>query len=230
MQYTTLFFDLDETLYPPHSGLWDGIRQRIHDYMQDLLGLPSAEISKLREEYMAQYGTTLRGLQAHHQIDPEEYLAYVHDLPLHTYIRPDPSLRALLLSLPQRRYIFTNADTNHARRVMDVLGVTDCFDGIIDIHAMQFACKPNPTAYLRALELSGETEPTRCVLFEDSPHNLAPAHQMGFLTILVGDRPPTPAAQHIIHNLQQLPAALPQLWDNRSLPKAINSSRAEAAR
>lgn len=230
MQYTTLFFDLDETLYPPNSGLWEGIRQRIHDYMQALLGLPSADINRLREEYMAQYGTTLRGLQAHYHVDTEEYLAYVHDLPLRSYIGPDPNLHDLLLSLPQRRFIFTNADTNHARRVMDVIGVTDCFDGIIDIEALQFISKPDPAAYWRALELAGEPDPSHCVLFEDSAHNLAPARQMGFLTILVGDRPATPAAQHIIHNLHQLPAALPELWNGSSLPNAMCGSGVEVAR
>ena len=44
--------------------------------------LPVEEVDILRRNYFEQYGTTLRGLQIHHQVDTDEYLAYVHDLPL----------------------------------------------------------------------------------------------------------------------------------------------------
>ena len=36
----------------------------------------------MREQYFVTFGTTLNGLRANHGVDPEEYLAFVHDIPL----------------------------------------------------------------------------------------------------------------------------------------------------
>lgn len=214
MSYTTLFFDLDDTLYPCTSGLWGAIRDRMGRYMAERVGLSEAEIPALRRLYFETYGTTLRGLQKHHHVDTDDYLAYVHDLPLEKYIQPNPALCALLVSLPQRRFIFTNADAEHARRVMRVLGVADCFEQIIDIRAMAFSCKPEPLAYLRALALAGDPAPQECVLLDDSPTNLAPARQMGFTTVMINlECAPDPAATYSITDPLSLTQVLPALWN-----------------
>lgn len=214
MSYTTLFFDLDDTLYPCTSGLWGAIRDRMGRYMAERVGLSEAEIPALRRLYFETYGTTLRGLQKHHHVDTDDYLAYVHDLPLEKYIQPNPALRTLLVSLPQRRFIFTNADAEHARRVMRVLGVADCFEQIIDIRAMAFSCKPEPLAYLRALALAGDPAPQECVLLDDSPTNLAPARQMGFTTVMINlECAPDPAATYSITDPLSLTQVLPALWN-----------------
>lgn len=214
MAITTVFFDLDDTLYPPSRGLWELIRQRMHTYMQKLLNLPDEELAALREHYLETYGTTLRGLQMNRAVDTEDFLAYVHDLPLDQYLQPDPVLRELLLSLPKRRWIFTNADVNHARRVVQRLGVSDCFEGIIDIHAIQFASKPNLEAYTHALRIAGETNPQHCVYLDDAIRNLIPAYRLGFYTVWVGSNSPHPIARQSICNLLDLPQAMPWLWNS----------------
>lgn len=212
MRFKNLYFDLDDTLYPASNGLWNAIRDRMNTYMQRMIDLPLPEIINLRQSYLEKYGTTLRGLQTHYEVDRDDYLAFVHDLPLDQYIRPDPNLRTLLLSLPQRRWIFTNADGNHARRVMQILGVQDCFDGIIDIRAIDFACKPEQVAYERALAITGVDNPGECVIFDDAARNLAPAHSMGFYTILVGKNGPEPVADQVISSMHELKERVPQLW------------------
>lgn len=215
MPYTTLFFDLDDTLYPHGSGLWDAIRERMTSYMYARLNLPQDQVPALRRSYYENYGTTLRGLQIHHDVDVDDYLAYVHDVPLQSFLQPDPQLRALLARLPQSKWIFTNADIDHARRVLAVLDLADCFDGVIDVRAMQFTCKPEPQAYHLALQVSGESRPHRCVLLDDSPTNLAPARAMGFTTILVGQNGAHPSAHHTIPRLHELPSVLPELWSQK---------------
>ena len=213
MPYTTLFFDLDDTLYANSNGLWGVIRARMGQYMVEVLGLPDDEVPALRRSYFETYGTTLRGLQIHHHVDADDYLEYVHDLPLERYIRPNPALRGLLLSLPQQRWIFTNADANHARRVMAILGVQDCFNGIVDIRAMEFACKPEPAAYQRALALAGNPQPQQCILLDDSATNLQGALQIGFTTLWISQNGSShPAAQYTLSNLLELPQKLPCLW------------------
>ncbi len=216
MRYTTLFCDVDDTLYPSGNGLWEAIRRRMGQYMAERLGLPADQIPALRRFYFETYGTTLRGLQRHYNVDSDEYLAYVHDLPLKQYIQPAPQLRQMLRSLPQQRWIFTNADANHARRVLAVLGLSDCFEGVIDVRAIQVACKPELVAYQRALELAGSPPPEQCVLVDDSASNLLPAHQMGFTTLLVSqDGRGNPAADFCLPDLLCLPQVLPELWDGQ---------------
>lgn len=213
MRFKSLYFDLDDTLYPASSGLWNAIRDRMNAYMQRLINLPLSEIISLRQSYLERYGTTLRGLEADFDVDRDEYLAFVHDLPLENFIQPDPCLRTLLLSLPQHRWIFTNADGNHARRVINILGLDDCFDGIIDIWAIDFACKPDEIAYRRALAITGDDNPTECIIFDDAWRNLAPAQEIGFYTILVGKNGNGASPDKIITSLHDLKSNMPELWE-----------------
>jgi len=212
MRFNSLYFDLDDTLYPPGSGLWDAIRQRMNEYMQGFIDLPIPEITKIRQSYLEEYGTTLRGLQAHYDVDADDYLTFVHDLPLERYIQPDPNLHTLLLSLPQRRWIFTNADSNHAKRVLSILGISDCFEGIIDIRAIDFACKPDKIAYQKALAIATDTDPLRCVIFDDAIRNLYPARELGFFTVLVGKDGKEPSVDRTLSSLHEMRECLPELW------------------
>jgi putative hydrolase of the HAD superfamily len=211
--YHTLFFDLDETLYPPGNGLWHAISARMNEYMVQRLGLPSDRVPDLRHSYYETYGTTLRGLQANHQVDAQDFLRFVHDLPLAELLQPDPELRPLLLSLPQTKWICTNADRAHAERVVRFLGIADCFRGVIDIWAADFEPKPAAAFYQRALEIAGVNNPQGCVILDDLPRNLAPARAMGFTTVLVRPNVASdPAANYAIPDLHSLPGAFPELW------------------
>lgn len=213
MPYTTLFFDLDDTLYASGNGLWSAIRERMSLYMYERLGLPQAEIPGLRRHYYETYGTTLRGLQKHFNVDADEYLAYVHDLPLSQYIQADPELVILLDGLKQSKWIFTNADDAHARRVLATLQLNNCFHGIVDVRAMQFHCKPEPESFQIAMQLAGEDDPQRCLMLDDSPANLAPARALGFGTVLVGRNGDDLQADYSITRLNELRSVLPELWE-----------------
>jgi len=215
MRYTTIFFDLDGTLYSDQTGLWEAIKARMSSYMADRLGLPWESIPELRSHFYRTYGTTLRGLQIHYQVDPDDYLAYVHDLQLENYLEKTPELRKMLESLPQVCWIFTNADVEHARRVLKILDVLDCFEGIIDVHAIEFACKPEPVAYQRALTLAGEPDPQRCLILDDSVENLLAARELGFTTVLVGwDGVHPQTNSYRIPNILALRESLPELWED----------------
>jgi putative hydrolase of the HAD superfamily len=185
-------FDLDNTLYPAGSGLWEEIGARISLYLTERMGFARDDAAALRRRYLAAFGTTLNGLRHDFQIDPHDYLAFVHDLPLERYLRPDPALDAMLGRLPLTKVVFTNADARHARRVLDQLGVTHRFARIIDILSLDFVNKPNPLAYQRALEQLAAA-PAECLFIEDTAANLPPAHELGMLTVLLG-QPPAAAA------------------------------------
>jgi putative hydrolase of the HAD superfamily len=180
-------FDLDDTLYAPRTGLWDAIGERINLFMIERLGLSPAQASALRHQYFESFGTTLNGLRHHYHVDPQDYLAFVHDLPLEDYLQPDPALNGMLARLPLTKAIFTNADAAHVARVLERLGVTRHFQHIVDIQALGFVNKPQPEAYVRALALIG-ARPQECVFADDSRRNLLPAGALGMLTVLVSEQ------------------------------------------
>ena len=208
MSFSTFFFDLDETLYPASSGLWEAIRGRINLYLRERMGFSQEEIDARRESYFREYGTTLRGLQANYPVDMEDYLAFVHAISLDQYIHPDPALRSMLAGLPGRKYIFTNADRAHAERVMKVLGVQDQFDGILDVHVIAPFCKPMPEAFGLALKAAGGPVPHECVLIDDQARITRAARQLGFYAVLMGKDGSSPDADAVIASLLDLPSAL----------------------
>lgn len=186
MTLTTLFFDLDDTIYPASTGLWQAIKARMDVYMHERMGFAPEEIPALRERLFQTYGTTLRGLEMEYTVNTQEYLAFVHDLPLGDYLRPDPVLRQVLKGLHYQKFIFTNADAAHAQRVLDAVGVRDCFDGIVDINAVAPYCKPMPESFAIALRLAGESDPQRCLLIDDIARTTQAAMQAGLFSILYG--------------------------------------------
>ena len=186
MHYTTLFIDLDDTVYPAQSGLWDVIKQRISLYMHERLHMDWDVIPGKRTYYYKNFGTTMRGLMRDYDIDKTDYLQFVHDVPLENYISRDDELRHVLSDLPQRKVIFTNADTPHAERVMKILGIRECFDQIIDINDIYPDCKPMPVSFQKALKIAGETSASHCAFIDDSIANLISARQAGFYTVRVG--------------------------------------------
>lgn len=208
MRFTTIFFDLDDTLYPASSGLWNVLKTRMSDYMREQMSIPENEIGRLREKYFREYGTTLRGLQANHKIDVQDYLAYVHDAPLTDYLYPDPEQQSVLASLPTRNLIFTNADEPHAKRILQALEIEKYFSDIVDVNRMSPYCKPNPESFVIAMNAANETDPSRCVMIDDLPHTTRAARDYGMFALLYGQDEPHPDADACFTNWRDLPALL----------------------
>lgn len=203
-------FDLDDTLYPAHCGLWPAIGDRIDRYLVERVGLPALGVREQRRLWFDTFGTTLNGLRAEHHVDPADYLAFVHDLPLADYIQPNPALDALLTRLPVEKIIFTNADAPHAQRVLAQLGIAQHFPTIIDIQALSFANKPDPRAYRFVLDHLGAAA-EECFFVDDAPRNLQPARLLGMTTVLVSPQPVTARVarvDYVIDDILSLDTAL----------------------
>ena len=76
----TWVFDLDNTLYPAGSDLWPKIDHRITLYIMALHGLDGLSARALQKFYYQRHGTTLRGLMEADGIEPDAFLAFVHDI------------------------------------------------------------------------------------------------------------------------------------------------------
>jgi len=208
MQYTTIFFDLDDTLYSSSNGLWQTIKERMNTYMRDRMGFAEEDIPRLREKYFRQYGTTLRGLQANHAVDEQDFLAFVHDIPLGDYLQPNPVVRKVIASLPTRNLVFTNADASHARRVLTALDLNDLFEAIVDVNAVAPYCKPMPESFKIAMRIAGESDPAKCVMIDDLPRTIQAAREAGMFGILCGRPGMEEATGTVLANWEQLPSLL----------------------
>ena len=186
-----LLFDVDETLYPHSSSLWPLLRERIMQYMVERVGLTRPAAEALREQYLKQYGTTTRGLHLHNGIDIDEYLEYVHDVPINTVLFNDPELNSVLAQIPIEQCLFTNATHQHALNVTVALGISHHFTRIFGLEDFDFVSKPDPRPYeivLKSLGAQGD----ECILIEDSLRNLETGKQMGMTTVLVDGQVPVP--------------------------------------
>ena len=199
-----LLIDLDDTLYPQDNGLWELIRVRINQYLVNELHFSEEEAPAIRHRLWRQYGTTLCGLQMEYKVDMDAYLDFVHDVPIENKLSHDQALDRILNTLPQHKVIFTNASAAHAQRVINLLGVTDHFEAIVDIYALAPYCKPQVEAFQTVLE-NVQTLPDACLLIDDSPINLDAAQSLGMATLSVGNRVHT-SSPHIrtIHDLLSL--------------------------
>ncbi len=163
------------------------IRMRIDDYLFEKMGFPREKIPIIRQELFQQYGTTLRGLQQVYGVNEKEYLDFVHDVPIEGRLQKDPSLELFLSSLSGTRYIFTNADRNHAIRILNAMELEKYFTGIIDIHSIVPFCKPQMESFQIALKIAGNPDPGKCLVVDDAPRNLESAKQLGMHTILCSE-------------------------------------------
>ncbi len=211
--YSTLFLDLDETLYPHSNGLWEKIGDRITRFMVTRLDMNEENAQDLRARYLSEYGTTLNGLRANHGVDPDDYLEYVHDVPIHEHIEPAPHLRQMLASIRIKKIIFTNSQGSHVKRVLNALDVSDQIDDIIDIYALNFTNKPRPEAYAQALKIADSPDPKTCILADDRFVNLMPAAELGMTTVLVGANEGDAIITHHIEEITDLVEYIPELAD-----------------
>ncbi|EFJ45366.1 hypothetical protein VOLCADRAFT_82194 [Volvox carteri f. nagariensis] len=233
-----LLVDLDDTLYRVHQ-IPAIVKQRIQEYMVKKLGIPQDEVAAKTTELYLAYGTTLAGLVATgYRIDYDDWHEFVHQgaLDYDTLLQPDPSLRDILCSIDLPKYILTNANRVHTERALARMGLSDCFQGMFYFeNVMELAashgfdvahgvlCKPNPRIYQLVAEQLG-VGLSEIIFFDDSTRNVASAHGLGCMTVLVGSDKPCPGADLSLPTMHDLPAAMPELLDQPGLVHEHHSS------
>ncbi len=208
-----ILFDLDNTLYPRSCGLFDHIDHLINCYLEDVVKIAADEVDSRRRAYLKAYGTTLNGLIVHHQVDPHDYLRFVHDVPLDNYLIPDSNLKMMLSELPEKKYIFSNASNEHCQKVLEFLGLQNCFTAIYDINYFNFRPKPEIEVYRELLDDIGARAEAG-VMIDDMAVNLKTADDLGMATILFDPAAPGPLS--ISNTACRLSSLndLPQMLDN----------------
>ena len=178
-------FDLDNTLYPASADLFELIDQKMGLFVQNLLGLDPATAHRVQKDYFVRHGTTLSGLMTEHGVDPDQFLDFVHDIPMDR-LSPAPALAAAINALPGRKMVFTNGDATYANRVLDALDLAACFESVFDIREAGYRPKPELEPYHLLCE-SRAIDPNRALFVEDMARNLKPAKSLGMATVWINN-------------------------------------------
>jgi putative hydrolase of the HAD superfamily len=210
VEIETWIFDLDNTLYPASCRLFDQIHARMTGYIAERLGLSPEAALTVQKTYFREHGTTMRGLMTVNRIDPEDFLAYVHEIDL-ACVPSDPVLVEALARLPGRKIVHTNGSQRHAQRLLDHLGIAGSFCGVVDIAVAGYEPKPALAGYHELLRRH-EVSPGTALMVEDMARNLVPAAALGMTTAWVRN-PADWAAEgrdgdHIHHIVDDLSAFL----------------------
>ena len=219
-------FDLDNTLYPADCNLFAEIDTRMGDFIAARFGVSLEEAQRMRKSYYYQYGTTLAGLMRLHDVCPNAFLDYVHDIDL-SVIAPAPELR------PSPRRAAGAQIRLHQRLAQPRRGGDRAawarrrFDGCV-----RHPCRDSSLRSRSARLMSASCGRTACrgasaAMFDDLPHNLDTAHRLGMTTVLV------PRARPIIPSITPSPAgaSFPRTSitaPTRSRPSSPKSARAGA--
>lgn len=176
-------FDLDDTLYPPTGEIYAQMSERICAYVMKTLSVDKKEASVIQKEYYRKYGATVWGLMVEHNVDPEDFTDYIHELDLSS-LKENPRLRKCIDALPEKKFVFTNGAYQHAERVLKCLGLTECFNGIFSIREAEYIPKPALQTYLKMLE-TFNLKAEESIMFDDSPANILGAKKAGMHTVWI---------------------------------------------
>ena len=173
-------FDLDGTCYQELEEVFGQVSKRMGEFISKKINVDLKKAKDIQKEYFYKYNTTLNGLILKHNIDPHEFLKYVHDIDI-SFLQKDKILRKELIKLKAKKYIFTNGSHDHIINVTKHLGIEDLFDGMWDIVDSNFKPKPLIEPY-KMLIKKFNIDPKKAIFIDDIAKNLEPAKKIGIKT------------------------------------------------
>jgi putative hydrolase of the HAD superfamily len=173
-------FDLDNTLYSGQTKLFSEVDKKMSAFISKKMNVDLVKAKEIQKKYFYEYGTTLSGLMKKDDIDPHDFLEFVHDIDI-SWLPKDVKLREELLKIKEKKYIFTNGSHAHVENVTKQLGIDGLFDGVFDIVDANFVPKPQVDPYKKIIK-KFNIEPTKSILIEDIAHNLEQAKNLGMKT------------------------------------------------
>lgn len=178
-------FDLDDTLHDASAHIFPVMNRTMTEYIMDHLSLDEAAAQRLRQHYWRVYGATLKGLIRHHGTCPYHFLKETHKfLDLPEMVLEVKRLRHMLQSLSGRKLVFTNAPKSYAMRVLDILGISDCFELVFSVESTKFHAKPSVRGFQMLLKTT-KVKASDCIMLEDNLPALMTAKRLGMRTIWV---------------------------------------------
>ena len=100
-------FDLDNTLYSPEEEIFSQIDKKMTEFIISKFNVDEEEAFNIQKKYFLEYGTTLSGLMKRKNIDPDEFLEFVHDINLEI-LKPNNKCTSIIEKIPCEKFVFTN--------------------------------------------------------------------------------------------------------------------------
>ncbi len=175
-----ILFDLDGVLYQDLEAVFGQVSKKMTEYISNKLDVDLKKAKELQTNYFHKYNTSLNGLMIHHNIKPEEFLKYVHDIDL-SFMKKDLILRNELENLNLKKFIFTNGSKDHAKNITNHLGINDLFDDLFDIVDAEFSPKPTAKAFDLMVK-KFKINPKETLYIEDIAKNLSIGKERGTIT------------------------------------------------
>ena len=178
-----LLIDLDNTVYPEGTNIFKQIDLKMKSFISKNLKVSLDEAYTIQKKYFINNGTTLRGLMLYHNIKPELFLNYVHDIDLNN-IKKNSLLNDQFKNDKGQKIIFTNGSYNHANNILKKIGLNKNIDHIYDITEANYIPKPNISTYKKVIK-KYSLKPLTTVMVDDLPNNLKTAKDLGMKTVLI---------------------------------------------
>jgi putative hydrolase of the HAD superfamily len=175
-----ILFDLDGVLYQDLESVFGKVSKKMTEYISKKLDLDLKKAKELQTSYFHKYNTSLNGLMIHHDIKPEEFLKYVHNIDL-SFMKKDLILKKELENLNLKKFIFTNGSKEHANNITTHLGINDLFNGLFDIVDAEFSPKPTAKAFDLMVK-KFKIIPKETLYIEDIAKNLSIGKERGAIT------------------------------------------------
>ena len=173
-------FDLDNTLYSGQTKVFSEVDKKMSSFISEKFNVDLIEAKKIQKEYFYEYGTTLSGLMKKKNVDPNEFLEFVHNIDI-SWLPKDELLKNELIKIKEKKYIFSNGSHAHIENVTNQLGIDGLFDGAFDITDADFVPKPHLDPYKKLIK-KFKIDPKKSILIEDIAHNLEQAKKLGMKT------------------------------------------------
>ena len=173
-------FDLDNTLYSGQTKVFSEVDKKMSYFISKKFNVDLIEAKKMQKKYFYEYGTTLSGLMKKKNVDPNEFLEFVHDIDI-SWLPQDKRLKDELIKIKEKKYIFSNGSHAHIENVTSQLGINGIFNGAFDITDADYIPKPNREPYKKLIK-KFNIDPKQSILIEDIAHNLEQAKNLGMKT------------------------------------------------
>ena len=182
-----ILFDCDGVLYSDLKAVFGQVSRKMTEYISNKLNVDLKKAKELQTNYFHKYNTSLNGLMIHHEIDPKEFLDFVHDIDL-SFLEKDTALRYELENINLRKFVFTNGSQNHVKHITTTLGIDDQIEGIFDIVDAEYHPKPEAKAFDLMIE-KFKIDPKETLYIEDIAKNLSIGKERGTITCLLYTSP-----------------------------------------
>lgn len=179
----TWIFDMDHTLYPKNTEIMSAFETGFSNHISEIYDIPQEEVAEFLTGLREKHGDARTGLIKEMDFDYDAWARSACHI-VSSRLQKCQHTIELLEKLPGRKIICTNAGKLAADNILETIGMTHIFEHIDAYRTRGLTAKPQMDVYTNLIA-EIKADPKTCAFFEDTAHNLKPAHEMGMTTVLV---------------------------------------------